>query len=612
MAPSIFRSRRALTCVALAGITGGLIAATPANATERGANLFNPTIAYVQWAPAYTQQDGRAVFQVNQTDVPVLVRAEPGDLTLTDDDDNVLCTVAKADFERDTCDIHGLPAGEHTVKGTIINNHGLQQIPAVTILSYADEAPADSDTAVPAPGEVDPGFTAPEPVVAQPNPGLPDLGFTFPVVALPNPGETDPGFTAPEPIVAQPNPGVTDPGFSAGATKISLAGTSLAEDGVVTIAEFAGTPGQQWLASFDGVNQHVWTGGTVDGSGRFTLKLRIAAGEQSPVTFTTTDPRTGEEERYDVTVASAVTPEPVVAQPNPGETDPGFTIPVVAQPNPGETDPGFTKPEPVVAEPVVAQPNPGVTDPGFSAGATKISLAGTHLAEDGITVAEFAGTPGQQWQADFDGVNQHVWTSGTVDDSGRFTLKLRIAAGEQSPVTFTTTDPRTGEQERYDVTVASAVAPEPVVAQPNPGETDPGFTAPEPVVATPAPGDVDPGFTKPEPVVAEPIVAQPAPGDVDPGFSPVGDVKPGADLEVVDVETSKFFGGMATITLHDPSVRSAYTVQLFSGSTFLGYATVDENGDLTTKVYGIGLGAQTITVKVKGATVLDIPVTVQV
>lgn len=35
---------------------------------------------------------------------------------------------------------------------------------------------------------------------------------------------------------------------------------------------------------------------------------------------------------------------PVVAEPNPGQTDPGFTAPVVAQPGQGAVDPGFTAP----------------------------------------------------------------------------------------------------------------------------------------------------------------------------------------------------------------------------------------------------------------------------
>ncbi|MBT2504043.1 hypothetical protein [Curtobacterium sp. ISL-83] len=301
MAPSILRSRRTLAGVALAAVAGGLVAAAPANASSGYPIIFSPYITFVQWHSASETLDGRAVFYADKTEVPVLVHAEPGDLTLTDEDGNVLCTVSKERFPHDTCDIVGMVAGEHTVKGTIRNNHGVQQIPAVTVVSFAEEAP---DTAVPAPGEVDPGFAVHKPVVAQPNPGETDPGFTIPIVAQPNPGETDPGFTAPQPVVAQPNPGETDPGFTAG-KPITLADTHLDDDGSLTVAEFIGKPGQQWRASFPTADGPIQTTGTIDESGRFALKLRIKAGKNSPGTIVITNPRTGTPERYNFTIASA-------------------------------------------------------------------------------------------------------------------------------------------------------------------------------------------------------------------------------------------------------------------------------------------------------------------
>ena len=114
--------------------------------------------------------------------------------------------------------------------------------------------------------------------------------------------------------------------------------------------------------------------------------------------------------------ADAAGPAPVVAQPTPGDADPGFTAPVVAQPTPGEVDAGFTAP-------VVDDPE---TDPEEEAGSADApELTGAEWDAAGQVVrATFTGAADSEVPIRF--ADRHETL--LFDEDGHAVLEERLSA----------------------------------------------------------------------------------------------------------------------------------------------------------------------------------------
>ncbi|QCR44449.1 hypothetical protein C1N91_13890 [Curtobacterium sp. SGAir0471] len=429
----------------------------------------------------------------------------------------------------------------------------------------------------------DPGDETAEPVVANPNPGETDPGFTGPapqpIVANPNPGETDPGFTgpAPQPIVANPNPGLVDPGFGV-QQPVRVVETTPGRSAGTTVVTLAGTPGLTWsLGAEDGsFGAH----GRFDDAGRSTFEVH--------------DLQEGEERAAQVRVFD-------------GLREQTSTVTVTGNPR-----------KAIVAEDIE------LVDAKTDASGTEVTVK---------------GTPGA-----FYSLHQHNslhQTSGTVPDDGLVHWKLQPVSSGQAPAFSWQTRGDDFNTLFGNITVQQPVvanpnpgetdpgftgpAPQPVVANPNPGETDPGFTgpAPQPVVANPNPGETDPGFTGPAP---QPIVANPNPGETDPGFTapepeqpvedvtadPVSDRVPPVDngfsapstpgFGSLDVQVDLVSPIAVKLRFSDPKVTGysgSYDALVFVDGKFKDGHRVT-SGSTTEFFYGLGPGDHTFEFKVRG------------
>ncbi|MDM7887478.1 hypothetical protein QUG98_03335 [Curtobacterium sp. RHCJP20] len=402
------------------------------------------------------------------------------------------------------------------------------------------------------------------------NPGDPGDETAEPVVANPNPGETDPGFTgpAPQPVVANPNPGLVDPGFGV-QQPVRVVETTPGRSAGTTVVTLAGPAGLGWsLGAEDG---SFGAYGRFDDAGRSTFEVH--------------DLEEGEERAAQVRVFEALREQ---------------TSTVTITGNPRKA---------IVAQDIE------LVDAKTDASGTEVTVK---------------GTPGA-----FYSLHQHNSlhkTSGTVPEDGLVHWKLQPVPSGQAPAFSWQT-----RGDDLNTLFGNITVQQPVVANPNPGETDPGFTgpAPQPVVANPNPGETDPGFTGPAP---QPVVANPNPGETDPGFTGPEPQQPGDDSTAtpipgesswtdpgfsapsvpgfgsLDVQADLVSSIAVRLQLTDPKVTGyteSYDALMFVDGTFKGGHRVTR-GTTTDFVYGIGTGDHTIEFKVSGPAGLTVVKTITV
>lgn len=394
-----------------------------------------------------------------------------------------------------------------------------------------------------------------DPGVGEPDPGEGDPGTGEPgepaePVATPHPGTVDPGFALP--VVAEPNPGPVDPAFSAREEQ-GLDEVTLESTAPSRLPDTTTVTVHGTANAFVLVHSDdrpfTWTG-RLDASGRATFDVHdFITGEKR--TFSTEASLDGKRStsRFDVE--------------------------------------GNSRPR-VHAEP--------------------LELVDTE--HDGTrTEIVVRGTPGATY--DLHRHSSTERTHGTVPADGLVRWTLDIAADSTVGVSWETSgddveDHRTGT---FRVTGPTT----PVVAEPAPGETDPGFTAPgaaepTPVVAEPAPGGTDPGFTAP-------VVAEPAPGATDPGFTaPGGDGDDGGDGDeqphrepTVEVTSVNPLAQQGVVRVQDPTTdRTGYTASVVIDGNVRGSVRItNEAAERTLDHFG-GVGEHTLELKEKGEVVASV------
>lgn len=377
MASTAARPRRRATRIIIGGAlvgVGVLASCDLANAAQL--TPPEPSIFLVDGREADESRDGTPVFTVAEWNVGIQVAGASGDPTVADEQSgDVLCEVPDYTLAGSGACPAFLGPGEHRVVAAVTSGGETRTSSPVIVESYAEEDPDDGAAPSPitvrgtAPGSLG-GRTA---VTFAGAPGdhyvlRDDRAWEIASGTFPASGTvTEDVSTGDDTVRVQAESHrsgqrlvdtlevVGDPAEVIRATPLELvevvaAATTDPFDHGKAEAVVRGTPGAWYRLQQHG-SQNTVTG-TVPEDGLIHWTVFVPSkgvdaswqtqgddGAQLHGTFRLVAPGDG-----------GPAPEPVVAQPNPGTTDPGFTHPgattepVVAQPDPGTTDPGFTAP----------------------------------------------------------------------------------------------------------------------------------------------------------------------------------------------------------------------------------------------------------------------------
>ncbi|KTR42244.1 hypothetical protein NS263_02455 [Curtobacterium oceanosedimentum] len=436
----------------------------------------DPEIAKVNGVSAYSSTGGVDRFQTDDWNVGIWVNPSHGglgDLTVRDTGSgDVLCELPERALEALADCPAFLGPGEHRVVGEITKDGVTRTTAPVVIESYAPEIPAagvapESVTVVgTSPGDSG-GATA---VTLQGTPGdrviLRDTIYdTVLDTTLDATGRATAqvylaeGVTAQLPVESQRDgrrwtgsvPVTADPKPYTHAEPLQLIAVEQAADGTRTVV-LRGTPGA-WY-ELQTANSTERLDGTVPEDG--IVRRQVHGGEAMLHFSTHGDDREQESGWIDLTAPPTggggedggnedgqQPVDPVVAQPDPGAEDPGFTLPIVAQPGPGEVDPGFTAP----GEQATAAVTLVSVEPTRTAGVARVTVQGE--AGDSFELHTTTG---------------RFWFSGVLDEAGHASFDVwDFPNGEQR--TFTGVVSHNGVEREFSFT-ATSTARTPVTAEP--------------------------------------------------------------------------------------------------------------------------------------------------